>query len=153
MTATVISLLLFLSGVILVGFGIYRYKGPVSVWYLAYGTYTVGHNYLAIPGGISAMLFALLIPSFVPVRWKMPILILAVAVIILGLIFAKRLWTPAWLRWLEQEHGAILPMLQREIQKMGPENWNRRISTQAELEKWINEVKLRRKQEAMGLKS
>lgn len=145
-----VPLLLFLSGVILIGFGIYRYKGPVSVWYLAYGTYTVGHNYLAIPGGISAMLFALLIPSFVPVRWKMPILILAVAVIILGLIFAKRLWTPAWLRWLEQKHSAILPILQIEIQKMGPENWNRRINTQAELEEWINEVKRRRKREAMG---
>lgn len=148
---TMVPLLLFFSGVILVGFGIYRYRGPVSVWYLAYGTYTVGHNYLAIPGGISAMLFALLISPFVPVRWKMPILILSIVVILVGLIFAKRLWTPAWLRWLEQEHGAILPVMQIEIQKMGPENWNRRINTQADLEEWIKEVKLRRKREAMGI--
>ncbi len=140
-----VPLLLFLSGVILVGFGIYRYKGPVSVWYLAYGTYTVGHNYLAMPGGISTMLFALLISPFVPVKWKMPILILAIAIIIVGLIFAKRLWAPVWLRWLEQEHKDIIPILQAEIQKMGPDVWDKRINTREELESWVAEIRRKHK--------
>ena len=132
------------------GIGIHRYKGPISVWYIAYGSATVSYSYLGIPIGISLILLALATLPIVSDKWGMPIVFLAIAVCILGLIFAKRLWTPAWLRWLEQEHGAILPMLQREIQKMGPENWNRRINTQAELEEWINEVKRRRKREAMG---
>jgi len=145
-----VPILLFFSGVVLMGFGIYRYKGPVSVWYLAYGTYTVGHNYLAIPGGISVMLFALVIPSFLPMVWKMPIVILAIVVTILGLVFAKHLFTPTWLRWLEQEHGSILPMLRIEIQEMGLEKWNHRINTQEELEEWINDVKLQRKLKTVG---
>ncbi|MBK7895226.1 MAG: hypothetical protein IPJ90_10180 [Anaerolineaceae bacterium] len=146
-----VPLLLFCSGIVMIGIGIHRYKGPISVWYIAYGSATVSYSYLGIPIGTSVMLLALLIPSFVPEEWKMLILILAIAVIILGLIFAPRLLKPAWLHWLEQEHGAILPMLRIEIQEMGPENWNRRINTQAELEEWIDEVKQQRKRRAMGI--
>ena len=78
-------------------------------------------------------------------------MILALAITFLGLIFAKRLLKPAWLRWLEKEHGAFLPILRQEIQKMGPEKWNRRINTQEELAEWINEVKMQRRRRAMGL--
>ncbi len=148
-----VSLILFTLGVIIVGIGIHRYKGPISVWCIAYGSATVSYSYLGIPIGVSLILLALATLPIVSDKWGMPIVFLSIAACILGLIFAKRLLTPPWLRWLEEEHGTILPMLQREIQKMGPENWNRRINTQAELEEWIHEVKLRRKREAMGLEN
>jgi hypothetical protein len=132
------------------GIGIHRYKGPISVWYIAYGSATVSYSYLGIPIGTSLILLALATLPIVSDKWGMLIIFLAIAVSILGLIFAKYLFTPAWLRWLEQEHSAILPILRIEIQKMGPENWNRRINTQEDLAEWINEVKRRRKREAMG---
>lgn len=135
----------------MVGVGLHRYKGPINVWYIAYGIVTVDANYLGIPGGISLILLALATLPIVSDKWGMPIVFLAIAVTVFGLIFAKRLLKPAWLRWLEQEHGAILPVLQIEIQKMGPENWNRRINTQEDLAEWIKEVKLRRKRETMGI--
>ena len=146
-----VTLLLFGLGIALIGIGIYRYKGPINVWYIAYGIVTVDSNYLAIPIGVSLLLLAFATASIVPNEWKMLLVVLAIITTILGLIFAKRLLKPAWLRWLEQEHGAILPMLRIEIQEMGPENWNRRINTQADLEEWINEVKMQRKRRAMGL--
>ena len=146
-----VSLILFCLGALMVGIGIYRYKGPINVWYIAYGIVTVDANYLGIPIGISLILLALATTPIMLEGWRMPIVVLAIAVSILGLLFAKRILKPVWLRWLEQEHGAILPMLRIEIQEMGPENWNRRINTQAELEEWIKEIKLRRKREAMGI--
>ena len=146
-----ITLLLLGLGIAMISIGIYRYKGPVCVWYLDYGPATVGHSYQGIPGGISLILLALATLPVVSDKWGMPLVFLAIAVTIFGLIFAPRLLKPAWLRWLEKEHGAILPILRQEIQKMGPEKWNRRINTQEELAEWINEVKMQRRRRAMGL--
>ncbi len=142
-----VSLWLFCIGAVMLSFGSYHFWGPISVWYLAYGNRIYG----AFPSGISMILFAFAISPFAPDDWKMAIILLAIFSLPLGSLLAKRLLKPTWLRWLEQKHGAILPMLRIEIQEIGPETWNRQINTQAELEEWIKEVKLQRKREAMGI--
>ena len=121
------------------------------MWYLSYGPATIGHSYFMIPIGLALILLSLATVSFVDDKWKIPLVFSAIAINVLGLIFAPRLLKPAWLRWLEKEHGAFLPILRQEIQKMGPEKWNRRINTQEELAEWINEVKMQRRRRAMGL--
>lgn len=65
---------------------------------------------------------------------------LGVASLMVGLTFARQLLKPVWLRWLEREHGDIVTTLQNEIQRIGPENWDRMINTQRELEVWVQEV-------------
>ena len=47
---------------------------------------------------------------------------------------------PAWLRWLEKEHGDILGILWKEVRKEG-HAWERRVQTQEQLEAWVTEVR------------
>jgi hypothetical protein len=47
---------------------------------------------------------------------------------------------PAWLRWLEREHGSSMPLFWHEVHEMGPEYWQDQVETQAELEEWVTKV-------------
>jgi hypothetical protein len=123
------------------GFGIYRFKGPVSVWYIAYGVGSVEVNYISIPLGINVASLALATSTFIPGNWKIPVIFLGTGSLIGGFIFARRLFKPTWLRWLEKKHGGIMPILQNEIQRIGPESWDYKINTQEELEAWVAEVR------------
>lgn len=135
-----ITLLLFGISIFCFVFGIYRFKGPVSVWYIAYGVLSVEVNYASIPIGINVAFLALATSTFIPDNWKIPMIFLGVASLMVGLTFARQLLKPVWLRWLEREHGDIVTTLQNEIQRIGPENWDRMINTQRELEVWVQEV-------------
>jgi hypothetical protein len=58
---------------------------------------------------------------------------------------------PAWLRWLEREHGDIIGLLWQDVRK-DRWGWERRVRTQAQLEAWVAEVRRRhgREKEATG---
>ncbi len=65
-------------------------------------------------------------------------------VALLGFIFALLqvpVMKPAWLKWLEREHGEIMPLLRREAREMGLDIWQRRVDTQEGLEEWVAEVR------------
>jgi len=47
---------------------------------------------------------------------------------------------PRWVRWLEREHGKIIPLPRNAIQEMDYHNWDQRINTQQDLEQWVEEV-------------
>lgn len=63
-------------------------------------------------------------------------------------VFVFAIWQPwwlkpAWLRWLEKEHGDIIEILWEEVRKEG-HAWERRVRTQAQLEAWAAEVRRKR---------
>lgn len=70
-----------------------------------------------------------------------PLLITTVALA----IWQPKWIVPAWYRWLEENHGGIIPTLQEEVRGSGPGpgimKWQRRVSTQEGLEKWVEEVR------------
>lgn len=47
---------------------------------------------------------------------------------------------PAWLRWLEKEHGDILEILWEDVRE-DPWGWERRVRTREDLEEWVAEVR------------
>ena len=128
----------------LIGFGIYRLKGPVSVWYIAYGIATVEFNYAAIPIGIGLAIWACALSPFISNEdWQLNLLIVGAVVGFLGVVPGSFFLKPSWLRWLEREHGEIMPLIQQEIEEMGPRNWDQLINTQEDLKEWVE--KFRRK--------
>ncbi len=133
-------LLLVLLSFLFFSFGIYRLKGPVSASYLAYGT-TVEANYFAVPIGIGLAIWALSVSPLTPDKCKLTVLIIGTVVGLVAAIPARLLLKPRWLRWLENTHGNIMPLLQSEIREEGLSNWDRRINTQIELEQWVIEVR------------
>jgi hypothetical protein len=138
-----LALLFFCLSLAFLVHGIYRLKGPVSVWYLAHGLYAVyagGLNYFSIPFGIVMALWALALSPFVPDGWKLWLFNIGTVGGFLGVILARFL-KPRWLRWLEREHGKIVPLLRNEIQEMGYHEWDQRINTQRDLEQWVEEAR------------
>lgn len=124
-------------------FGIYRLKGPISVWYLGRGVYTSAFTNLAIPFGCVMLLWSLGSSPLIPDEWKLDLFIAGAVGGFLS-IFLVGFLKPAWLRWLEREHGKILPLLRNEIHEMGYHNWDQRINTQQDLEEWIAEIQCKR---------
>ncbi len=47
---------------------------------------------------------------------------------------------PAWLRWLEKEHGDIIHLLWEDV-RQDRWGWEQRVRTQAGLEEWVAEVR------------
>ena len=47
---------------------------------------------------------------------------------------------PAWLRWLEKEHGDIIHLLWEDV-RQDRGGWEQRVRTQAGLEEWVAEVR------------
>ncbi len=121
--------------------GIYRLKGPVSVWFLALSPYGAGSAYGTIPLGLGLLLWSFAFLPFVPTNWQLPLLFGGGIEVFLGLFILPKLLKPKWLLWLEKEHGRLIPLLQNEIQEMGYKNWDRQINTQEELEEWVLEMK------------
>lgn len=121
--------------------GLYRLKGPVSVTYLAYGSMAKGVNYLAFPFSLTLLLWGLGLLPIIPNESKMVVLMIGVIAPILLAFPALKYLKPKWLQWLEQNHKDIIPILQIEIQKMGPDAWDKQINTKEELESWVHEIK------------
>jgi hypothetical protein len=102
-----------------------------------------GRVYAAIPIGIAFLIFAIAtIPQSVDI--SLSIVGVGLGFGVLGLIFAfiqPSFLKPAWLKWLEREHGEIMPLLIQDANNMGLDVWNKRIQTQADLEVWVAEVR------------
>lgn len=133
-----------IPGLLLLTIPLYRrlsgkgFKG----FYMTDHIYT-GRIYAAIPFGVAFLFFA---AATIPTDIDTGLILgyIGGAFGILGLIFAftqPSFLKPAWLKWLEREHGDIMPLLRKEAQKMGLNVWNERIQTQADLEKWVKEVR------------
>ncbi len=52
---------------------------------------------------------------------------------------------PSWLKFLEREHGDILPLLISEARQVGLEIWQDKIKTLEDLEIWVKEVRHKHK--------
>jgi len=52
--------------------------------------------------------------------------------------------SPAWYRWLKKEHGDILSDLAMDAHELGRQEWLARVTTQADLEQWVAEVRRKR---------
>jgi hypothetical protein len=132
-------LILLCLSLVFLGFGIYRLKGPISVWYLAYGVALVEINYFAIPVGIGLGIWSLAMSPLISDEWKLVVLNIGTFSGILGIIPARHL-KPKWLKWLEREHGKMMPLIRKEIEKTGYQNWDRLINKQDDLEQWIADI-------------
>lgn len=126
---------------IFLSIGLHKLKGPVSVWYLARSPSAISFSYLAIPFGVVFLLWALAATPLVHDEWKLNLFTLAAIFGFLSIFLPIRFLKPSWLKWLEQEHHAILPVLKNEIHRIGYHEWDRRINTRQDLETWVLEVK------------
>jgi len=131
-----VAVLLICIGVILVAWGIRALRGEVNVWLVDAHKW----GYVSSPYGLMMFFLGVALLPFTPDDWRLWVILIGVVIMVIGLFFPHRFLDPPWMQWLKQEHGAIMPLLQREIDKMGFHEWNRRIKTQKELEEWVQEV-------------
>ncbi|GAB4415445.1 MAG: hypothetical protein Fur0044_10540 [Anaerolineae bacterium] len=137
--------ILVIPGVFILLRGIWLLKGGGKGAYLVTHIYA-GRVYAYIPFGIMALVWAMgTVPQSPDIQSVFIFVGLGFGV--LGgffYIFQPSFLKPAWLRWLEQEHGDIMPILQQEAQAMGLKNWEKRVATQVGLEEWVEEVRRKR---------
>lgn len=143
----VIAFLFFFGGgLICLLVGLIVQTGKMKRWWIIYSTplTPIGWFYLSIPLSIVFFTWGLvmLIPDL-ETRGKLfeyvfyfgfvPSIVLA--------ILRPRWLIPAWLRWLEDNHGDIIDLLRDEARQMGGREWDRQVSTQKGLEQWVAEVR------------
>jgi hypothetical protein len=135
-------------GTSLIVFGMLVRAGRSKAWFLQKNYPVIAPKAIAfvlIPMGVAFLVAAtaFALPEM-EMRGKafvygsMPIFVIA-------LVLA--MWQPGWLlpqwyRWLLDEHGDILHLLEEEARGLGSkEEWERRASTQESLEAWVAEVR------------
>ncbi len=72
-------------------------------------------------------------------------LVMYVSIPLLIITYILAMWQPcwlkpAWLRWLEKEHGDIIELLWEDVRK-DKWGWERRVRTQVDLQAWVAEVR------------
>jgi hypothetical protein len=63
---------------------------------------------------------------------------------VVGLIFCfiqPSFLKPDWYKWLESQHSDVMPLLRKEMLKIGELEWSRQMQTQTDFEEWIAEVR------------
>lgn len=134
-------LILAALGVISLLRGIWMLAGGGKGWYFSRHIYA-GFTYAQIPVGICFIFLALATLTQLELFTG-----IGIGIGILGLLFnflQPSFLKPAWLKWLEREHGDIINLLSEDAQKMGLEVWEKRVETQANLEAWVAEVRRRK---------
>lgn len=136
-------LLAVVMGIGGVAIGLYPIlTGKRKYVYMAENLNTARQN-AAIPLGVAFLIFALAgVTENLDVAYV--ILAIGIGIGIIGIIFSlfpPPFLKPAWFRWLEREHGDIMPLLQEEVQMMGERNWDNQMQTQEDLEVWVAEVR------------
>lgn len=116
--------------------GIQTLRGPVNVWLIDAHKW----GYTSIPHGSMILLLGIALLPFIPGDWRLSVVLMGIITQVIGLFVPHKYLDPSWMKWLKQEHGNIMPLLQREIDKMGFHEWNARIKTQKDLEEWIREI-------------
>ena len=56
-------------------------------------------------------------------------------------IFQPKFLMPQWYRWLRTNHKDIMPLLRKDVTRIGYDVWQERTRTQAGLEAWVAEVR------------
>lgn len=150
-TADLACILLFLfgTGVSFVYIGVRGLLGYRRAGYLfpfRYGYVGGLVNYGAIPLGIMAIGWVIIIILPLPEHWEGYFFIISSLIGFLGVllgVFQPRFMLPQWYRWLQENHKDILPLLREDVRRMGYKTWRRRTDTQESLEEWVAEVRWR----------
>ncbi len=132
-------LILIILGVILLLRGGWMLGGGDRSWYLSRSIYSGGIAYAQIPIGMFFISLAVAAITQLEVFAN-----ISIGLGICGFIFSflqPSFLKPTWLKWLEQGHGDIMPILQQEANAMGLGIWEARVKTQADLETWVAEVR------------
>jgi hypothetical protein len=132
-------------GTVVLVVGILVWTGRFKRWYLHEGDPLYDPKeflYVWIPLGLGILSFGL--AAFLPTQPKRLAVFLWVSLPLMLAAGLLLFWTPdwikpAWVRWLETNHGDILLLLLREARKTP--NWEKRVATQEGLEAWVAEVR------------
>jgi hypothetical protein len=119
--------------------------GKFKSWWLAQFNPVVPEAgaYIGIPLSITLFIWCLA-PFFPDIDDRRRIFdyggISFIATVII-VLWRPRWLLPGWLRWLEDNHQDILPLLKEDAQKMPGREWSKRVSTREGLESWVAEVR------------
>jgi hypothetical protein len=119
-------------------------KGRGKGWYFSRHLYA-GFVYAQIPAGVALFWFAL--TAAVPRSYLsvgLSIGYIGIGFGLLAVIFnfvRPSFLKPAWLKWLEQEHGDVFPLLEQDAHDMGLKTWERRMETEEDMETWVAKVR------------
>lgn len=135
----IVSVLLLSLGIFFLGQGILMRLGILKYWFATKRVPT-----LVIPDfafGLIPVGLALVVLGLTP---KMDWLVS----IFMGLGVVFTLWTPRWLKpawlcWLEDNYGDLMPQLRQDAQRIGRWQWQRMVRTQEGLERWAESVRQR----------
>jgi hypothetical protein len=136
-----LSLFMFAIGIFTIGIGLRRLKKPFSAWLLAKTPYTLVGAWGGIPLGLGALLWGIAFSSFVTQSWARLLLPVGLIIGLAGPFIMYIFFKPAWLKWLQREHGSVLPILENEAWEIGYNTLDRRINSQQDLEEWVAEVR------------
>ena len=60
--------------------------------------------------------------------------------VMLTIIFTPSFLKPAWLKWLELEHGEHRRIIEQEAKEIGLDVWKEKIKTDRQLKLWVEYV-------------
>jgi hypothetical protein len=138
------------AGLIVVGttflvFGVLVKLGRYKRWYLYEGDPALSPKefaYVCAPFGLAIIVMgtALVLPTHEVKQMVFLCLDLPLIIVASLLLFWLPEWIkPAWVRWLEKNHGDILLLLLRQARRTP--DWEQRVATQEGLEAWVAEVR------------
>jgi len=143
--------ILFLCvGVCFIILGLSPYLGEKSWWYQkSTPIVPTGIVFGSFPAALVFFMMAYIFYDYGLSEKQLDILTLYIGIplILLSVFLASwqpRFMKPKWLRWLEDNHEGILPLLQEEAFKSEKErrnSWSHRVKTQEGLEEWVEEVR------------
>ena len=103
--------------------------------------------FAAFPFALALFVMASLFMISAPVEMRQNIAFFVIfPLMLIGVLLS--IWQPRWLkpkwaRWLEANHGEIMPLLREEARKAEWSDWQRKVDTQKGLEEWVDEVRER----------
>ncbi len=112
--------------------------GGGKSWYISSNVYA-GFTYAQIPIGICFICLAIAAATHLELFTGV-----GVGFGVVGLLFnflQPSFLKPAWLRWLEREHGDVIDLLIKDANQMGLDVWEKRVETQAGLKAWVAHVR------------
>jgi hypothetical protein len=139
-----------LTGLLLFGVGLLARLGYLKRMFIqkkVTGIFSRNTPYALMPAGLFLL-------SFYPISlWKgerptedLDALIILVVLFVSPLVFLiwqPRWLKPAWLQWLEENHGSRLEKIFAAARKIGPREWEAQVKTQDDLQRWVNRIALR----------
>jgi len=140
-----ISLGLIILSVPFLVYGLRVQFGRYKRWYLhegdpVYSPKEMFYVYIPISLVIVILGIALILPTYELRQAAFFLVDLPLIIATSLLLFWLPNWIkPAWVRWLEKNHGDILLLLLREARITS--NWEQRVATQEGLEAWVAEVR------------